>query len=84
MGDDEFFSSMPGPSSRPGVGGHANPLSLDDLTAWSRQLLNVAFPLYWHEDQANIKDGVVPGMRLTWAAVRDKVTKCLQAIHARE
>lgn len=84
MGDDEFFSSMPGPSSHPGAGAHANPLSLDDLTAWSRQLLNVAFPLYWHEDQTNVKDGVVPGMRLTWETVRDKVTKCLQAIHARE
>ncbi|KAF8322685.1 HECT-domain-containing protein [Clavulina sp. PMI_390] len=86
MGDDEFFSSSFGSSHHSGsTSTHVNPLTLDELTSFSRQLLNVAFPLYWHEDQANVKDGIVPGMKgVTWENVRDKVTACLQAIHARD
>lgn len=84
MGDDEFFSSSPSASARAPVSSSSNPLSLDELTTFSRQLLNVAFPLFWHEDQTNLKEGNVPGTRLTWEAVRDKVTRCLQSIHARE
>ena len=37
-----------------GVGGAMqvarNPLSLDELVGWSRQLMNRAFALYWRED----------------------------------
>jgi ubiquitin-protein ligase E3 C len=83
MGDDEFFSSAPG-STRSHHAGVGNSLTLDELTSFSRQLLNVAFPLYWHEDQANLKDAIVPGVRMKWEGVRDRVTRCLQAIHARE
>ncbi len=82
MGDEEFFSSAPG-ATQTGAGA-GNPLTLDEIASFSRQLLNVAFSLYWHEDQANVKDNTVPGLRLRWESVREKVTKCLQAIQARE
>ena len=79
MGDDEFFST--GASS----GGARNPLSLDELITFSRKLLNVAFTLYWKEGQSEVQSGGPPGMTgVKWEAVREKVTKCLQAIHARE
>jgi ubiquitin-protein ligase E3 C len=76
MGDDEFFGNNA--TSR-------NPLSLDELVSLSRQLLNVAFTLYWRDDQSHSEDGGIPGNpRYTWESVREKVTKCLLAIHARE
>lgn len=79
MSDDEFFASSPagGTVSR-------NPLIIGEVTALSRQLLNIVFPLYWTEDTNEIKDGTVPGMTLTWEMVRERITKCLQAIHARD
>lgn len=79
MGDDEFFSS-----SNPNSTALRNPLTLDELTSFSRKLLNIAFTLYWREDQTNIQEGRVPGVNLKWEGVREKVTKCLQAIHVRE
>lgn len=79
MGDDEFFSTGSS-SSHP-----RNPLTVDELKSFSRQLLNIAFTLYWREDQTNVNDGVIPGsLNLKWETVRQKITKCLQAIHARE
>jgi ubiquitin-protein ligase E3 C len=39
MGDDEFFGSTNNSSQR-------NPLTLDELTSFSRQLLNIALMLY--------------------------------------
>lgn len=76
MGDDEFFGSNA--TTR-------NPLSLDELTSLSRQLLNVAFTLYWRDDQSHAEEGGIPGNpRYTWETVREKVTKCLLAIHARD
>jgi ubiquitin-protein ligase E3 C len=75
-----------------------NPLTLDELREFSRQLLNIAFALYWREDGGDAngggmmarpvnaggvgRDGTI--VRCTWEAVREKVTKCLVAIHARE
>lgn len=80
MGDDEFFSTGAGSS-----GAHRNPLTLDELTSFSRQLLNIAFTLYSRDDQTSFIQGKVPGMmNLRWEAVREKVTKCLQAIHTRD
>ena len=73
MGDDEFFSTA-----------LRNPLTLDELTSFSRKLLNIAFTLYWREDPTNVHEGGVPGVNLKWEDVSEKVTKCLQAIHARE
>jgi ubiquitin-protein ligase E3 C len=75
MGDDEFFGST---AAR-------NPLTLDELVAFGRQLLNIAFTLYWREDQTLLqKKNVSSQVRCTWEGVRDKVTKCLLDIHARE
>jgi ubiquitin-protein ligase E3 C len=77
-----------------------NPLTLDELRAFSRQLLNIAFVLYWREDggDANGSGGIMGKLvgaggegsnggavvRCTWEGVREKVTKCLVGIHARE
>ena len=78
MGDDEFFST----GMTPAVA--RNPLSLDELTAFSRQLLNIAFTLYWREDPSSAQEAV-PGLgQVKWENVREKATKCLQALHARE
>jgi ubiquitin-protein ligase E3 C len=78
MGDDEFFSSVPSANA------NRNPLTLDELTSFSRRLLNIAFTLYWRDDQTNVAEGKVPGLNLKWEDAREKVTKCLQGIHARE
>lgn len=80
MGDDEFFSL---PSKGGGVAAR-NPLTRDEVLLLSKKLLNIAFVLYWTEEQTDIKRGIVPGLRLTWGGVRDRATKCLQAIHARQ
>lgn len=82
MGDDEFFSLSASANSS----GTAprNPLSLDELTEFSRKLLNIAFALYWKDDQTNVQEGGVPGINLKWEGVREKLTRCLRAIHARE
>lgn len=79
IGDDEFFSLSTSSAAAP-----RNPLTLDDLVTFSRQLLNIAFPLYWFEDQAKVKDSGPAGIRLTWEKVRELVSGCLKGIHARE
>ena len=86
MGDDEFFSSSPRTAASSSSSALArNPLSLDEITALSKQLLNIAFTLYWREDQTNVQDSCVPGFaNLKWESVRERITKLLQAIHARE
>lgn len=82
MGDDEFFASSS--SVRSAGATPRNPLTLDELTLFSRKLLNIAFTLFWREDQTNVQEGGVPGVNLKWEGVRERITKCLQAIHARE
>ena len=78
MSDDEFFSTSAST-------GHLNPPSFDELISFSRQLLNIAFPLYWFEGKIGVRDGFVPSIPdIRWESVRDKVTRCLLAIHARE
>ncbi|KAF9009589.1 hypothetical protein BDQ17DRAFT_1388399 [Cyathus striatus] len=73
-----------------------NPLTLDDLTTFSKQLLNIAFVLYWKED--SIPDGIGAdrglasggvkerevGVRISWEEVRERARKCLVGIHARD
>lgn len=79
MGDDEFFSSAANSSAG------RNPLSLDELIALSRRLLNIAFTLYWREDQRDVQEGTVPGLGgVRWEVVRETLTRCLQAIHGRD
>ena len=75
MGDDEFFGST---TAR-------NPLTLDELVSFGRQLLNIAFTLYWRDDQTLLQEtNVSSQVRCTWEDVRDKASKCLLDIHARE
>lgn len=78
MGDDEFFSTSN--SSR------RNPLTLDELVAFIRQLLNIAFPLYWRDDSASaIGDTYISkDLKCSWVLLKEKLTRCLLAIHARE
>jgi hypothetical protein len=52
MGDDEFFGT-----SGPGDTIARNPLTLDELACFGRQLLNIAFALYWREDQTLLREG---------------------------
>ena len=77
MGDDEFFGT--GVANAP-----RNPLSLGEVISLSRRLLNIAFVLYWREDHTNSTQGQFVSARLDWNGIRDKATRCLQAIHARE
>ncbi|KIJ59650.1 hypothetical protein HYDPIDRAFT_32985 [Hydnomerulius pinastri MD-312] len=72
MGDDEFFSNS------------RTSLTLNELVPFSRTLFNIAFSLYWRDDQAKIQETNVPGLNLRWDGVRERITKCLQAIHARD
>lgn len=87
MGDEEFFStsqSATGSASATNIASR-NPLTTDELTSFSRQLLNITFLLYWREDQTNVQDGSIPGIgNLKWEVARERMTKLLQAIHARE
>ena len=85
MGDDEFFSSSSSASTPVSVAvAQRNPLTLDELVAFSRQLMNIAYILYLGEGAAALLEREVPGAGMTWKAVRELATLCLQGIHARE
>ncbi|KAH7101855.1 HECT-domain-containing protein [Auriculariales sp. MPI-PUGE-AT-0066] len=75
MGDEEFFSAPGAPR---------NPLSLAEVTELVYRALRVAFVLYWNEDQADVKDGRVPGLAIRWEMVRSDATTFLQSVHARD
>ncbi|GJJ13246.1 hypothetical protein Clacol_007497 [Clathrus columnatus] len=79
VGDDEFFSLSASSTVMP-----RNPLSIDDLIVFSRQLLNIAFPLYWLDDQTKIKSSGPQGIHLAWEKIREWITSCLKGIHARD
>ncbi|KAE9406832.1 HECT-domain-containing protein [Gymnopus androsaceus JB14] len=89
MGDDEFFSNLAGTASSIS---QKNPLSLDEIAAFTRQLLNIAWVLWMHGSDLGIDSGSsilssvvpVPHVGLTWLEIRGKVTKCLLAINARD
>jgi ubiquitin-protein ligase E3 C len=76
MGDDEFFAP---PHRTP-----SNPLTLDEVIAYSRQLLEITFPLYWQLELQLGKPVLLDGLQITWEYVRERCTQCLQALHARE
>ena len=93
MGDDEFFSSSPSTlSSASLTSGTAtttitarNPLTLDEITSFSKQLLNIVFLLYRREDQTNVSEATVPSIpNLRLENARERMTRLLQAIHSRE
>jgi ubiquitin-protein ligase E3 C len=77
MGDDEFFGGGVADAPR-------NLLSLGEVISFSRRLLNIAFALYWRDDQISSVQGQSAFIQLDWNGIRDKATRCLQAIHARE
>ena len=81
MGDDEFFSGLGAPTR---ANAPRNPLTLDEITSLSRKFLNIAFTLFWKEDQIGARDGCVPGVSIKWDTVRRELTRFLQAVHARE
>ncbi|KAJ7067265.1 HECT-domain-containing protein [Mycena amicta] len=87
MGDDEFFGTS---AASAAAAAGRNPLSLDELTVFSRLLLDVAFGLYQGPQDMDAMETGVAGttgpksVRFTWEEVREKVTKCLVAIHARD
>lgn len=82
MADDEFFASDHPSAVKADT--PRNPLSVDEVVSFSRRLLNIAFTLYWRDDQAALQDACAPGTSLRWDAIREKLTKALVAIHARE
>ncbi|KAJ3505226.1 hypothetical protein NLJ89_g7531 [Agrocybe chaxingu] len=91
MGDDEFFgtSSSSLTSTSGSLNAARNPLTLDELVSLSKQLLNIAFVLYWRDDSAApttslMETLVSTEVRCTWEVVREKVTRCLLAVHARD
>lgn len=85
MGDDEFFGSTRGGLSGAGARAARNPLTLDELVSLSKQLLNIAFTLYWRDDGGPMGERYISmDVKVTWEGVREKVTRCLLGIHARE
>ncbi|KAJ3827522.1 HECT-domain-containing protein [Lentinula raphanica] len=90
MGDDEFFSS----STLTGIESstaHRNPLTLDEISTFTRQLLNIAWVLWMHggdlgnESSSSFASSVPqPLVRFSWIEIREKVTRCLLAINARD
>jgi ubiquitin-protein ligase E3 C len=78
MGDDEFFSGLGAPTR---ANAPRNPLTLDEITSLSRKFLNIAFTLFWREDQMG---ACVPGLSIKWDGVRRKLTRFLQAVHTRD
>ncbi|KAJ3886169.1 HECT-domain-containing protein [Lentinula edodes] len=92
MGDDEFFSSDPTVIGTRPSAAHRNPLTLDEISTFTRQLMNIAWSLWMYggdleiEPLPSILTSVVPNprARLTWLEIRGKVTKCLLAINARD
>ena len=77
MGDDEFFGT--GVANAP-----RNPLALGEVISFSKRLLNIAFVLYFREDQTSSAQAQFVSTQRNWSGIRDKATRCLQAIHARE
>ncbi|KAJ3917427.1 HECT-domain-containing protein [Lentinula edodes] len=92
MGDDEFFSSDSTVIGTRPSAAHRNPLTLDEISTFTRQLLNIAWSLWMYggdleiEPLPSILTSAVPNprVRLTWLEIRGKVTKCLLAINARD
>ncbi|KAJ7110703.1 HECT-domain-containing protein [Mycena crocata] len=94
MGDDEFFSFAGTEMGPPTATSSAaqNPLSLDDLILFSRQLLRVVWALYFRlTSDSKLSNTTATGRpvrgrsgQTEWVQLRDKSVKCLLAIHARD
>ena len=79
MGDDEFFSTAVPARNKATSSAARNPFSVGEVITLSRQLLNIVFPLYWNEAPKTSL-----GVPISWELVRERITACLKAIHARE
>ncbi len=54
---------------------------------WTKSRLSrkfIAFTLFWRNEQIGTHDAHVPGFDIKWEAVRRKLTRFLEAVHARE
>lgn len=81
MDDDEFFSTTARTNNTIAA---RNPFSIGEVILFSRQLLNIVFPLYWNEDSGAVETGQIFGLPISWGLLRERITKCLQGIHSRE
>lgn len=67
-----------------------NPLTMDEVSSLIALVRNLAFTLYWHQDVAAVgsrsveTSQQVPGLRYSFAALRDLATRLLQQVHARD
>jgi ubiquitin-protein ligase E3 C len=91
IGDDEFyptdstFGATPGPSTS----ASRNPLSLDEIVAFSGILRNLAFSLYWYEGTGGMLDdlghcNLVGIKKMDLQSLRSIVTRLLQQLHQRD
>ncbi|KAF8874714.1 hypothetical protein CPB84DRAFT_1817858 [Gymnopilus junonius] len=74
-------------ASAAATGTSRNPLSLDELVEFSKRLLNIAFTLYWRDGQTQMMEQrgrTQQDEGCSWDVVREKVTRCLVGIHARD
>ncbi|KAK4051663.1 ubiquitin-protein ligase (E3) [Microbotryomycetes sp. JL201] len=72
LGDDEFFSSV-------------NPLSLDEVVEFSGLLRNVAFALYWQEDDLTTAEArIIAGTCMSVEQLRMTVTGVLKQLQSRD
>ncbi|KIM86561.1 hypothetical protein PILCRDRAFT_308371 [Piloderma croceum F 1598] len=78
MGDDELFSIEYNTTTA-----SRNQLTRIELIDFSKKLLNIAYALWSKEDQ-RVMEERAPGINLKWEDVRERVTICLQVIHARD
>ncbi|KAG6914062.1 hypothetical protein DXG01_002698 [Tephrocybe rancida] len=76
MGDDEFFGTREGVAR--------NPMGLDELAGWGRQMMGVAWGLWSRDQLVGGIQGGGGGGRWGWEEVRERVTRCLVGIHARD
>ncbi|KAF9257641.1 HECT-domain-containing protein [Marasmius fiardii PR-910] len=86
MGDDEFFGTSGGDVTakgglRTGVTKTSNPLSIDDLTLLSRNVLNIVWVLYVYPPPT-LRFSSTP--TLSWTSIRTTLVRLLRAVHARD
>ena len=69
MGDDEFFGSSSSSSSGRPV---RHPLTLDELVSLNKKLMNIAFTMYWRDDQSIMHELYVsPEARYSWETMKE-------------
>jgi ubiquitin-protein ligase E3 C len=91
IGDDEFYPSENtfGATNNATASASRNPLSLDEIIAFSGLLRNLGFSLYWYEGTGGILDdlnhcNVVGFKKMDLLSLRTIVTRLLQQLHQRD